>query len=286
MVCVSNKRNFKMEWLNFIQTTYNKIPDNLLLATLLGILAWHVVNLIVLAGKSFFPNGGASIRMLFIGGGGLFLAITIRYIANSYGLDLELYSVFLILAVIIHLFVIGFSSYFNSRVAAAPFTAYVYIPLNLILWVAISNVSLNAAQNAMHVRSISTLAKSLHGFRRFPKWYLGFINGLILMGLRSCYPNDNYEEVLKTYMNLKIEYKNSIGRTNSLVEAISKMVENEFFIDMDSKQEKNKPSEVQIDKMASEFSETGKSKTADELGYHLGVLDSSKKSKTNNDDDK
>ena len=275
-----------MEWLNFIQTTYNKIPDNLLLATLLGILAWHVVNLIVLAGKSFFPNGGASIRMLFIGGGGLFLAITIRYIANSYGLDLELYSVFLILAVIIHLFVIGFSSYFNSRVAAAPFTAYVYIPLNLILWVAISNVSLNAAQNAMHVRSISTLAKSLHGFRRFPKWYLGFINGLILMGLRSCYPNDNYEEVLKTYMNLKIEYKNSIGRTNSLVEAISKMVENEFFIDMDSKQEKNKPSEVQIDKMASEFSETGKSKTADELGYHLGVLDSSKKSKTNNDDDK
>ena len=28
--------------------------------------------------------------------------------------------------------------------------------------------------------------------------------------------------------------------------------------------------------MASEFSETGKSKTADELGYHLGVLDSSK----------
>lgn len=275
-----------MEWLNYIQSTYNKIPDGLLIATLLGILAWHVVNLIVLAGKSFFPNGGASIRMLFIGGGGLFLAITIRYIANSYGLDLELYSAFLILAVIIHLFVIGFSSYFNSRVAAAPFTAYIYIPLNLILWVTISNVSLNAAQNAIHIRSISTLAKSLHGFRRFPKWYLGFINGLILMGLRSCYPNDSYEEVLKTYMNLKIEYENSIGRSKSLVEAISKMVENEFFIDMDSKQEKNKPSDIQIDKMASEYSETGKSKTADEIGYQLGVLDSSKKSKTNNDDDK
>ena len=286
MVCVSNKRNFKMEWLNYIQNTYNKIPDHLIIATLLGILAWHVVNLIVLAGKSFFPNGGVLVRVLSIGGSGLFLAITIRYIANSYGLDLEVYSIFLILAVIIHLFVIGFSSYFNSRVAAAPFTAYVYIPLNLILWVAISNVSLNTAQNAIHIRSISTTAKTLHGFRRFPKWYLGFINGLILMGLRSCYPNDNYEEVLKTYMNLKIEYENSIGRTNSLVEAISKMVENEFFIDMDTKQEKNKPNDTQIEKMASEFSETGKSKTADELGYHLGVLDSSKKSKTNNDDDK
>ena len=169
---------------------------------------------------------------------------------------------------------------------AAPFTAYIYIPLNLVLWVVISNVSLNTAQNAIHIRSISTTAKTLHGFRRFPKWYLGFINGLILMGLRSCYPNDNYEEVLKTYMNLKIEYENSIGRTNSLVEAISKMVENEFFIDMDTKQEKNKPSDTQIEKMASEFSETGKSKTVDELGYHLGILDSSKKSKTNNDDDK
>lgn len=275
-----------MEWLNYIQSTYNKIPDHLLIATLLGILAWHVVNLIVLAGKSFFPNGGALVKVLTIGGSGLFLAITIRYIANRYGLDLEFYSIFLILAVIIQLFVIGFSSYFNSRVAAAPFTAYVYIPLNLIMWVMISNVSFNTVQNAMHIRSISTLAKSLHGFRRFPKWYLGFINGLILMGLRSCHPNDSYDEVLKTYMHLKIEYENSVGRTKNLVEAISKMVENEFFIDMDKNREKNKPSDTQIEKMASEFSETGKSKTADELGYHLGVLDSSKKSKTNNDDDK
>lgn len=270
-----------MEWLNYIQNTYNKIPDHLIIATLLGILAWHIVNLFILAGKTFIPNA----KYTFICVGGLFLAITIRYIANSYGLDLEVYSIFLILAVIIHLFVIGFSSYLNSRVAAAPFTAYIYIPLNLILWVVISNVSLNTAQNAIHIRSISTTAKTLHGFRRFPKWYLGFINGLILMGLRSCYPNDNYEEVLKTYMNLKIEYENSIGRTNSLVEAISKMVENEFFIDMDKNREKNKPSDTQIEKMASEFNETGKSKTADELGYHLGVLDSSKKSKTNNDDD-
>lgn len=55
---------------------------------------------------------------------------------------------------------------------------------------------------------------------------------------------------------------------------------------MGSNQKKNKPSDTQIEKMASEYSETGKSKTADEIGYHLGVLDSSKKSKTNNDDDK
>lgn len=274
-----------MEWLNYIQDTYNRIPENLFLAILFGILAWHVVNLIVLAGKTFIPNGGMFVRGFFIFVSGLLLTIIIYNITNKLGLDPDTYISFLIFSIIIYLFVVGFCSHFNQRVAAAPFTTYVYIPLNLILWVMVSTVSLNTTQNMMHIRSISMNVKALHSFRQLPKWYLGFINSLIFMGIRSCYPNDSYDEVLKSYMILKIEHENSIGRAKNLVEAISKMVENEFFIDMDSKQEKNKPSDAQVEKMASEFSETGKSKTSDELGYHLGVLDSSKKSKTNNDDD-
>lgn len=274
-----------MEWLNYIQDTHNRIPENLFLAILFGILAWHVVNLIVLAGKTFIPNGGMFVRGFFIFVSGLLLTIIIYNITIKLGLDPDTYISFLIFSIIIYLFVVGFCSHFNQRVAAAPFTTYVYIPLNLILWVMVSTVSLNTTQNMMHIRSISMNVKALHGFRQLPKWYLGFINSLIFMGIRSCYPNDSYDEVLKSYIVLKIEHENSIGRAKNLVEAISKMVENEFFINMDSKQEKNKPSDVQVEKMASEFSETGKSKTADELGYHLGVLDPSKKSKPNNDDD-
>ena len=286
MVYALNKRNFKMEWLNYIQDTYNRIPENLFLAILLGILAWHVVNLIVLAGKTFIPNGGMFVRGFFIFVSGLLLTIIIYNIAIKLGLDPDTYISFLIFSVIIYLFVVGFCSYFNQRIAAAPFTTYVYIPLNLILWVVVSTVSLNTTQNMMHIRSISANVKALHGFRQLPKWYLGFINSLIFMGIRSCYPNDSYDEVLKSYMVLKIEHENSIGRAKNLVEAISKMVENEFFINMENKQEKNKLSDEQMEKISDEYSESGKSKTADELGYRLGVFSSSKKSKPNNDDDK
>lgn len=275
-----------MEWLNYIQDTYNRIPENLFLAILLGILAWHVVNLIVLAGKTFIPNGGMFVRGFFIFVSGLLLTIIIYNIAIKLGLDPDTYISFLIFSVIIYLFVVGFCSYFNQRIAAAPFTTYVYIPLNLILWVVVSTVSLNTTQNMMHIRSISANVKALHGFRQLPKWYLGFINSLIFMGIRSCYPNDSYDEVLKSYMVLKIEHENSIGRAKNLVEAISKMVENEFFINMENKQEKNKLSDEQMEKISDEYSESGKSKTADELGYRLGVFSSSKKSKPNNDDDK
>lgn len=275
-----------MEWLNYIQDTYNRIPENLFLAILLGILAWHVVNLIVLAGKTFIPNGGIFVRGFFIFVSGLLLTIIIYNIIIRLGLDPDTYISFLIFSVIIYLFVVGFCSYFNQRVAASPFTTYVYIPLNLILWVVVSTVSLNTTQNMMHIRSISTNVKALHGFRQLPKWYLGFINSLIFMGIRSCYPNDSYDEVLKSYMVLKIEHENSIGRAKNLVEAISKMVENEFFINMENKQEKNKLSDEQMEKISDEYSESGKSKTADELGYRVGVFSSSKKSKPNNDDDK
>lgn len=131
---------------------------------------------------------------------------------------------------------IRITSVMNMRVNAAPFLGYVYFPTLLIFWVLMSSITANTVNNIMQLRNIITQLGNLHTFRKFPKWFVWFVNKLYWIGLTINYraSKTSKADTENTYKHSHIKYERSVGRPNNMREAISSLINSPVFKEISS----------------------------------------------------
>lgn len=155
---------------------------------------------------------------------------------------------------------IRITSVMNMRVNAAPFLGYVYFPTLLIFWVLMSSITANTVNNIMQLRNIITQIGNLHTFRRFPKWFVWFVNKLYWIGLTINYraSKTSKADTENTYKHSHIKYERSVGRPNNQREAISSMIHSPVFKEISSEL-RNRHKEIfeETDKLNKSFDDEG-----------------------------
>lgn len=177
---------------------------------------------------------------------------------------------------------IRITSVMNMRVNASPFLAYVYYPSLLIFWILMSSISANVINNLMQLRNCISQLGNLHTFRRFPKWYVAFLNKLYWIGLSINYGSGDVDSVESTYKYSHIKYTRSVGRANNVREMMLSLIESDIFKEISNdlkekheelaeeieKADKSLDAEA-LERIDSEIREIGYSETAESLGLKL-----------------
>lgn len=155
---------------------------------------------------------------------------------------------------------IRITSHMNMRVNAAPFLAYVYYPILLIFWILMSSISANTVNNIMQLRNCITQLGNLHTFRKFPKWFVWFVNKLYWIGLNINYRSSktSKEDTENTYKHSHIKYERSVGRPSNMREAISSLIDSPVFKEIGKElREKHKEIYEETDKLNKSFDDEG-----------------------------
>lgn len=177
---------------------------------------------------------------------------------------------------------IRITSVMNMRVNASPFLAYVYYPSLLIFWILMSSISANVVNNLMQLRNCISQLGNLHTFRRFPKWYVAFLNKLYWIGLNINYGSGDVDSVESTYKYSHIRYTRSIGRANNVREMMLSLIESDVFKEISNdlkekheelaeeieKADKSLDAEA-LERIDREIREKGYSETAESLGLKM-----------------
>lgn len=177
---------------------------------------------------------------------------------------------------------IRITSVMNMRVNASPFLAYVYYPSLLIFWILMSSISANVVNNLMQLRNCISQLGNLHTFRRFPKWYVTFLNKLYWIGLNINYGSGDVDSVESTYKYSHIKYARSVGRANNVREMMLSLIESDVFKEISNdlkekheelaeeieKADKSLDAEA-LERIDREIREKGYSETAESLGLKL-----------------
>lgn len=177
---------------------------------------------------------------------------------------------------------IRITSVMNMRVNASPFLAYVYYPSLLIFWILMSSISANVINNLMQLRNCISQLGNLHTFRRFPKWYVAFLNKLYWVGLSINYGSGDVDSVESTYKYSHIKYARSVGRANNVREMMLSLIESDIFKEISNdlkekheelaeeieKADKSLDAEA-LERIDREIREKGYSETAESLGLKL-----------------
>lgn len=177
---------------------------------------------------------------------------------------------------------IRITSVMNMRVNASPFLAYVYYPSLLIFWILMSSISANVINNLMQLRNCISQLGNLHTFRRFPKWYVAFLNKLYWIGLSINYGSGDVDSVESTYKYSNIKYTRSVGRANNVREMMLSLIESDIFKEISNdlkekheelaeeieKADKSLDAEA-LERIDREIREKGYSETAESLGLKL-----------------
>lgn len=177
---------------------------------------------------------------------------------------------------------IRITSVMNMRVNASPFLAYVYYPSLLIFWILMSSISANVINNLMQLRNCISQLGNLHTFRRFPKWYVAFLNKLYWIGLSINYGSGDVDSVESTYKYSHIKYTRSVGRANNVREMMLSLIESDIFKEISNdlkekheelaeeieKADKSLDAEA-LERIDREIREKGYSDTAESLGLKL-----------------
>lgn len=177
---------------------------------------------------------------------------------------------------------IRITSVMNMRVNASPFLAYVYYPSLLIFWILMSSISANVINNLMQLRNCISQLGNLHTFRRFPKWYVAFLNKLYWIGLNINYGSGEVDSVGSTYKYSHIKYTRSVGRANNVREMMLSLIESDIFKEISNdlkekheelaeeieKADKSLDAEA-LERIDREIREKGYSDTAESLGLKL-----------------
>ena len=177
---------------------------------------------------------------------------------------------------------IRITSVMNMRVNASPFLAYVYYPSLLIFWILMSSISANVVNNLMQLRNCISQLGNLHTFRRFPKWYVAFLNKLYWIGLNINYGSGDVDSVESTYKYSHIKYTRSVGRANNVREMMLSLIESDVFKEISNdlkekheelaeeieKADKSLDAEA-LERIDREIREKGYSDTAESLGLKL-----------------
>ena len=177
---------------------------------------------------------------------------------------------------------IRITSVMNMRVNASPFLAYVYYPSLLIFWILMSSISANVINNLMQLRNCISQLGNLHTFRRFPKWYVAFLNKLYWVGLSINYGSGGVDSVESTYKYSHIKYARSVGRANNVREMMLSLIESDVFKEISNdlkekheelaeeieKADKSLDAEA-LERIDREIREKGYSETAESLGLKL-----------------
>lgn len=196
---------------------------------------------------------------------------------------------------------IWITSVMNMRVNAAPFLGYVYFPTLLIFWVLMSSITANTVNNIMQLRNIVTQLGNLHTFRRFPKWFVWFVNKLYWIGLTINYraSKTSKDDTWNTYKHSHIKYERSVGRPNNHREAISSMINSPVFKEIaDEVRNNHKEIMEEADKLNKSFDDEGAclanrkinekeyTKVAERFGVKTPSTDEQKKILDNTSSDK
>lgn len=177
---------------------------------------------------------------------------------------------------------IRITSVMNMRVNASPFLTYVYYPSLLIFWILMSSISANVINNLMQLRNCISQLGNLHTFRRFPKWYVAFLNKLYWIGLNINYGSGDVDSVESTYKYSHIKYARSVGRANNVREMMLSLIESDIFKEISNdlkenheelaeeieKADKSLDAEA-LERIDREIREKGYSDTAESLGLKL-----------------
>ena len=177
---------------------------------------------------------------------------------------------------------IRITSVMNMRVNASPFLAYVYYPSLLIFWILMSSISANVVNNLMQLRNCISQLGNLHTFRRFPKWYVAFLNKLYWIGLNINYGSGDVDSVESTYKYSHIKYTRSVGRANNVREMMLSLIESDVFKEISNdlkekheelaeeieKADKSLDAEA-LERIDREIREKGYSETAESLGLKM-----------------
>lgn len=177
---------------------------------------------------------------------------------------------------------IRITSVMNMRVNASPFLAYVYYPSLLIFWILMSSISANVVNNLMQLRNCISQLGNLHTFRRFPKWYVAFLNKLYWIGLNINYGSGDVDSVESTYKYSHIKYTRSVGRANNVREMMLSLIESDVFKEISNdlkekheelaeeieKADKSLDAEA-LERIDREIREKGYSETAESLGLKI-----------------
>lgn len=177
---------------------------------------------------------------------------------------------------------IRITSVMNMRVNASPFLAYVYYPSLLIFWILMSSISANVINNLMQLRNCISQLGNLHTFRRFPKWYVAFLNKLYWIGLSINYGSSDIDSVESTYKYSHIKYARSVGRANNVREMMLSLIESDVFKEISNdlkekheelaeeieKADKSLDAEA-LERIDREIREKGYSETAESLGLKM-----------------
>lgn len=177
---------------------------------------------------------------------------------------------------------IRITSVMNMRVNASPFLAYVYYPSLLIFWILMSSISANVVNNLMQLRNCISQLGNLHTFRRFPKWYVAFLNKLYWIGLSINYGSSDVDSVESTYKYSHIKYARSVGRANNVREMMLSLIESDIFKEISNdlkekheelaeeieKADKSLDAEA-LERIDREIREKGYSETAESLGLKM-----------------
>lgn len=177
---------------------------------------------------------------------------------------------------------IRITSVMNMRVNASPFLAYVYYPSLLIFWILMSSISANVINNLMQLRNCISQLGNLHTFRRFPKWYVAFLNKLYWIGLNINYGSSDVDSVESTYKYSHIKYARSVGRANNVREMMLSLIESDIFKEISNdlkekhvelaeeieKADRSLDAEA-LERIDREIREKGYSETAESLGLKL-----------------
>lgn len=177
---------------------------------------------------------------------------------------------------------IRITSVMNMRVNASPFLAYAYYPSLLIFWILMSSISANVINNLMQLRNCISQLGNLHTFRRFPKWYVAFLNKLYWIGLSINYGSGDVDSVESTYKYSHIKYARSVGRANNVREMMLSLIESDIFKEISNdlkekhdelaeeieKADKSLDAEA-LERIDREIREKGYSDTAESLGLKM-----------------
>lgn len=189
---------------------------------------------------------------------------------------------------------IRITSVMNMRVNASPFLAYVYYPTLLTFWIFMSSITANTVNNVMQLRNCISQLGNLHTFRKFPKWYVWFINKLYRIGLTINYRSKDLDFMENTYKYSCIKYERSLGRPKNVKEMMESLIDPEVFKEISNEiKEKHKELAEAIDKVDKNPSVAAveiidrkiKEKEYNEVSENLGVktLITDKKKKISGD---
>lgn len=240
---------------------FNQITPTIVLAGLSAYLYLVILSAIEQFMNSRDESGNMviyilrTVTYLFAALGGIYL------IGDKFGFEdpMNFVSVFTVFYCIISIG-IRITSVMNMKVNAAPFLGYVYFPTLLIFWVLMSSITANTINNIMQLRNIITQLGNLHTFRRFPKWFVWFVNKLYWIGLTINYraSKTSKDDTWNTYKHSHIKYERSVGRPNNHREAISSMIHSPVFKEIGKElREKHKEIYEETDKLNKSFDDEG-----------------------------